>query len=116
MSYIFDHEDEVVRSPALRVGRTYVGLTRAASAVLSVPDGLSPMASDYYYIDGDRFGAFVAAMVDLRSSHTIAHSLLDGVYLTSLVMLNRMAPGSVQHLDAAAGPAVEQLARAMPVL
>jgi hypothetical protein len=116
MSYIFEYGDRVVWSPALRVGETYVGLVGTLSAVLSVPDGLSPMASDFYLIDGDRFGEFVAALADFHNGHPIARSLLDGLYLTSLVLLDRVAGGSVERLEPALLPAVEELSRSMPGL
>jgi len=93
MSYVFKHGDRVVWSPALRAGELYVGLARALEPVLGAASGLDPMASDFYRIDATRFEAFVTAMADFPEGHTIARRLLDGVYLTSLAMLERMADG-----------------------
>jgi hypothetical protein len=74
------------------------------------------MASDFFRIDATRFEAFVTAMADFPEGHTIARRLLDGVYLTSLAMLERMADGSAERLDPAAVTEVGELLRRMPEL
>ena len=115
MSYIFKHGDRVVWSPALRVGELYVGLARALEPLLGVESGLDPMASDFYRIDGVRFEAFVTAMAAFPK-HPIAHRLLDGIYVTSLAMLDRMVDGSAERLDPASAAEVGELLRQMPDL
>jgi Family of unknown function (DUF6086) len=114
MSYVFEWGDETVWSPALRVGSLYVTLAEALAAMLSVPHGLSAMASDYYEVDRDRFAAFIAALRDWSpDSHVVGSALLGGFLTTSLVLLGRM--GAAPDLDADTRAAVAALASSMAV-
>ena len=114
MSYVFEWDDETVWSPALRVGKLYVTLADALAAVLSIPHGLSAMASDYYEVDRDRFAAFIAALRAWSpGSHAVGRALLGGFLTTSLVLLERM--GAAPELDAETLAAMAALAPSMAV-
>jgi Family of unknown function (DUF6086) len=114
MSYIFEWGDETVWSPALRVGKLYVTLADALAAELSIPHGLSAMASDYYEVDRDRFAAFIAALRDWSpAGHPVGRALLGGFLTTSLVLLERM--GAALVLDAETRAAMAALAAKMAV-
>jgi hypothetical protein len=114
MSYVFECGDETVWSPALRVGELYVTLAEALAAMLSVPSGLSAMASDYYEVDRDQFTAFIAALRDwVPGAHAVGGALLGGFLTTSLVLVQRM--GAVLQVDAETGAAVAALAASMAV-
>ncbi|MEU8232249.1 DUF6086 family protein [Actinoplanes sp. NPDC048967] len=117
MSYIFDADDRVVWSPASQVGKTYVGLADALSDAISVPHGLSPMASDYYEIGSSQFRTFVEALNSEYSiGHRVAQGLIRGFVLTSLVLLDRMNNGMREQLDASTVAAMTELSSAMPEL
>jgi Family of unknown function (DUF6086) len=114
MSYVFEWNDETLWSPALRVGKLYVTLADALAAMLSVPHGLSAMASDYYEVDRDRFAAFIGALRALSpEGHVVGRELLSGFLTTSLVLLRRM--DAAPELDAEARTATMDFARSMAV-
>ena len=91
VSYFFDHGDDTVWSPALRVGDLYLALARELARCLDVPLGLRANASDHYCIDLDEFERFVRSLYDryFSSRHAIQRSLIDGVLVVSLAMLHR---------------------------
>jgi hypothetical protein len=91
VSYIFEFQNDVIWSPALRVGRLFVGFADSLATTVPAPTGLSPMAADHYYVDDQQFRRFVE-IVDLEYAigHPIADGLLRGFRLTSLVLLERM--------------------------
>ena len=92
----------------------YVTLAEALAALVSVPHGLSAMASDYYEVDRDQFATFIAALEAWSpGDHMVAHALLDGFLMTSLVLLGRMS--ATPELDAQTTAAVAALAPAMGV-
>ncbi|MBU3060683.1 hypothetical protein KO481_03995 [Nocardia sp. NEAU-G5] len=104
MSYVFDVGDVTVWSPSLRVGNLYVRIVSGISEVLEIPTGLHPLASDFYDIDIDVFEHFVRAMFDLyvSASHDILKSMIEGVMLPSLVMLDRAGRGIIPTTTAEA--------------
>jgi hypothetical protein len=114
VSYIFESEDKVVWSPASRVGRLFVALADALSAMLSVPHGLSPMAEDYYEIERSQFRDFVEALNREYPEHRVSRSILRGFLLTSLVMLDRMGASVQEELDANTVAGMEEMSSAMP--
>jgi uncharacterized protein DUF6086 len=91
VSYIFEFQDDVIWSPAMRVGRLLVGFANSLAATVPAPHGLSASAADHYYVDDRQFHRFVE-VVDLEygSGHPSADGLLRGFRLTSLVLLERM--------------------------
>jgi hypothetical protein len=90
MSYIFEAGDATVWSPALRVGSLFVTMAECLANWEGVPTGLSAMASDYYEIDVEAFGALVRALLnDSSAGHAIFGQILHGFIATCLVMLER---------------------------
>ncbi|GAA4235471.1 hypothetical protein GCM10022254_42810 [Actinomadura meridiana] len=91
MSYVFDIEGETVWSPSLRTGAMYIALTEAAGRTLERPTGLIAVAEDMRDIDLSTFNDFAQALLEYYSTtkHMVAHEMLRGILLTSLVMLQR---------------------------
>ena len=113
MSYIFEWSGETLWSPALRVGKLYVTLADALADVVSVPHGLSAMASDFYVVDRDQLAEFIAALQAwLPRGHPVGDALLGGFLITSLVLLERM--GTALEVDAETRRAVAALTHRWP--
>jgi hypothetical protein len=97
MSYIFEAGDTTVWSPALRVGSLFVTMAECLAAWEGVPTGLSAMASDFYEIDVDVFGAFVQTLLnDSSAGHPVYDQVLDGFIATCLVMLERAGVANLE--------------------
>jgi hypothetical protein len=114
MSYVFDHDDEVIWSPSLRVGQLYVGLAQEMSGFLGLPHGLKAMANDYYELDSERFRDFVAAVVREFSGHPVSGALVHGFCATSFVLLARMKQDVSEVPDWLTEETVRTLSRRMP--
>jgi hypothetical protein len=91
MSYIFDHEDETLWSPTLRVGELYVGFLKCIADLLGRPTGLIANAADMYYLDIEQFEALTRNMIEeySRSSYQLYRQQLGSVLVVSIVMLER---------------------------
>lgn len=114
MSYTFDFNDEVIWSPARRVGRLYVGIAGALSEMISVPHGMSAMAEDYYEIDSAAFRGFVeSVMREFSSGHPVSGALLDGFLITSSVLLERMGKSLLIDSDVIIRERVSELSHKM---
>ena len=64
MSYVYDVDDETVWSPSLRVGDLFVRMHTDVCAVLTVPTGLTAIASDMYEIEIAVFETSTHAVFD----------------------------------------------------
>ena len=62
MSFIFEHDDEVIWSPALRIGAAYLAVAQGFASFMAIPTGLIPMANDYFIIDESDFKTFVESV------------------------------------------------------
>lgn len=91
MSYYFTVSGKDVWDPALRIGHLFVSLAEGAAVVLGVPSGLSPSDDDTCEVEPQVFLRFVGALVECYSSsrHPVRRSLIRGILLTSLVILER---------------------------
>ncbi len=118
MSYIFEAGATSVWSPAPRVGSLFVTMAECLADWEGVPTGLSAMASDYYEIDVEAFGAFVRALLnDSSAGHAIFGQVLDGFVATCLVMLERAGAAMPETGRPAEGTSrlTSQAAANMPV-
>ncbi|GGL27950.1 hypothetical protein GCM10011588_48460 [Nocardia jinanensis] len=91
MSYIFDIEDVTVWSPALRVGKLYVGMARDLADSLGTSMGITVMASDFWEIELDNFDSFVRMMNAeyFSSEHPVLKVLVGAVLAPSIILLER---------------------------
>ena len=100
MSFVFAIGEETVWSPALRVGRAFVGCAQAVSAIVDVQPGFSFNGEDMVEIDPAQLGAFAEALTRLRASstrHRVLDDLTDAVRIPCLVMLERAGPAGSGH-------------------
>ncbi|MBF6521415.1 DUF6086 family protein [Nocardia farcinica] len=91
MSFAFEVGDTTVWSPALRVGDLYVRMVSDVAALLGMPTGLVPVASDMWDIDLDPFEALVREMFHLyfETTHQVMKGMIAGVLAPSIVLLER---------------------------
>jgi hypothetical protein len=101
MSYVFDVGDDEVWSPALRVGDLYVRFLGEIADMLGMPTGLTAVASDYYKIDIDVYGALVHEILAfyLASPHPVRRRLIEGVLVPSVMVLDRAGRPISPHTD-----------------
>jgi hypothetical protein len=114
MSYIFESGERAVWSPALRVGRTYVGYARVLEQVVGTPAGLEEQASDLFRLQPGAFAAFVQALLDAgrATQNRVLADQIAVVLLPSLVMLGRS--GAPVDVDQDLAEQARDLARNMP--
>jgi hypothetical protein len=102
MSYIFDVGDSTVWSPALRIGSLFVAMAECLAGWAGVPTGLTAMASDFYEVDAEVFGAFVQTLAgNASAANEVFGALTHGFTATCLLILDR-AGAPAPHLDSAA--------------
>ena len=92
MSYVFEIDGVTVWSPALRVGRVFVGCAQALAEVVGLPLGFSFNGTDMIEIDCAELEAFVGAMAQISEpaiTHRILNTLVHPVAVPCVVMLRR---------------------------
>ncbi|SDI09232.1 hypothetical protein SAMN05192558_101664 [Actinokineospora alba] len=100
MSYFFEVAGNTVWNPSLRSAQWYLPAAQNAADLMRVPSGLTPGQDDTCAVDVPIFQRFTEGLLKEWGStrHPVAHALMRGVLLPSVVMLERagvtLTPGS----------------------
>jgi len=91
VSYYFEADGNTLWDPSLRMGKWYLSFAESAADLVHRPTGLTPSDDDTCAVDVPVFRQFVEALLECYAStrHPVQHSLMRGVLLASLVMLER---------------------------
>ncbi|WP_443042677.1 DUF6086 family protein [Streptomyces sp. NBC_00344] len=97
MSYYFEVDGRTVWDCSLRIGRWFIASAESVAGLIDLPTGLAPSSQDSCDIELKIFRGFVDGLRECYNStrHPVMHSLMDGLLVTCLVLLERGGTGSV---------------------
>ncbi|MFC4337915.1 DUF6086 family protein [Salininema proteolyticum] len=109
MGYLFEHGDETIWAPSMRVGRWYVHAVEGLEREIGQPAGVRDNHDDFIYIDRDVLDAFIRAVVSSGLyRHPVGNSLLSGVVVVSLELLRRSG-GDIELICAEVGVPIDEI-------
>lgn len=117
VSYYFEVGGSTVWNPGNLSAQLYLPAAQSAADMMRVPSGLTPGQDDTCAVDVPTFQRFTESLLNTWGStrHPVAHALMRGVLLASVVMLERagvtLPPGSDR--EAAVLAEAEEFGRAM---